>query len=61
MAEVMYAVAPKAVDRVLHVAYKTFPDSKAATGAGDDIADEHEATLSQLARNLTKLLPGVHW
>lgn len=61
MAEVMYAVAPKAVDRVLHVAYKTFPDSKAATGAGDDIADEHEATLSQLARNLTRLLPGVHW
>ena len=61
MAEVMYAVAPKAVDRVLHVAYKTFPDSKAATGVGDDTADDHEAMLSQLARNLTKLLPGVHW
>ena len=61
MAEVMYAVAPKAVDRVLHVAYKTFPDSKAATGAGEDVADVHEATLSQLARSLTRLLPGVHW
>ena len=31
------------------------------TGAGDDTTDDHEATLSQLARNLTKLLPGDHW
>jgi NAD(P)-dependent dehydrogenase (short-subunit alcohol dehydrogenase family) len=60
MAEVLYATAPKLVDQLLHVAYQTFPDSKAATGDAGD-ASSREASLSQLARNLTKLLPGVHW
>jgi hypothetical protein len=45
---------------VLHVAYQTFPDSKAATG-NDDSGGGAAPSLSQLARNLTKLLPGVHW
>ena len=31
--EVAYALAPKAVDQVLHMAYKVFPDSAAAQGA----------------------------
>jgi len=31
-AEVAYAVAPKAVDRILHMAYKVFPESSAARG-----------------------------
>lgn len=31
------------------------------TGAGDDTADDHETARSQLARNLTKLVRGVHW
>ena len=31
-AEVPYAVAPKAVDRILHMAYKVFPESSAARG-----------------------------
>lgn len=61
MAEVLYAIAPKAVDSVLHVAYQTFPDSKAATGEDDEDGGGRETGLSQLARNLTKLLPGVHW
>ena len=30
--EVAYALAPKAVDQVLHMAYKVFPDSAAAQG-----------------------------
>ena len=60
-AEVLYAVAPRLVDQFLHVAYQTFPDSKAATGDEQGDAGRREASLSQLARNLTKLLPGVHW
>ncbi|MFN8204091.1 MAG: SDR family NAD(P)-dependent oxidoreductase [Solirubrobacteraceae bacterium] len=30
--EVAYALAPKAVDQILHTAYKVFPDSAAARG-----------------------------
>ena len=30
--EVAYALAPKAVDQILHTAYKVFPDSAAAQG-----------------------------
>ena len=52
--EVSYAVAPKVVDAVLHVAYRVFPDSKAA--GGDD-----QVSLNRGAQALVKLLPGVHW
>jgi NAD(P)-dependent dehydrogenase (short-subunit alcohol dehydrogenase family) len=54
LGEVSYAVAPKLVDAVLHVAYQVFPDSKAA--GGDD-----QVSLNRGARALVKLLPGVHW
>src|SRR3954451_20001427 len=30
--EVLYAIAPKAVDQILHMAYKVFPDSAASKG-----------------------------
>ena len=33
--EVAYALAPKAVDEILHMAYKVFPDSAAARGEED--------------------------
>ena len=33
--EVAYALAPKAVDQILHMAYKVFPDSAAAKGEKD--------------------------
>jgi NAD(P)-dependent dehydrogenase (short-subunit alcohol dehydrogenase family) len=56
--EVLYAVAPKVVDEVLHVAYRVFPDSAAAKG-GD--GDEEPVTLSKAAEALVRLLPGVHW
>ena len=52
--EVSYALAPKVVDALLHVAYRVFPDSKAA--GGDD-----EVSLGRGAQALVRLLPGVHW
>ena len=33
--EVLYALAPKAVDQILHMAYKVFPESSAAKGDKD--------------------------
>jgi len=54
LGEVSYAVAPKLVDAVLHVAYRVFPDSKAA--GGDD-----QVSLNRGAQALVRLLPGVHW
>jgi NAD(P)-dependent dehydrogenase (short-subunit alcohol dehydrogenase family) len=56
LGEVSYAVAPKLVDAVLHVAYRVFPDSKAAGGEGAD-----RPSLTRGAQAMVKLLPGVHW
>jgi NAD(P)-dependent dehydrogenase (short-subunit alcohol dehydrogenase family) len=53
---VAYAVAPKAVDRVLHLAFQVFPDSTAARG---DQPTGEQATVQQ--RVLATLLKGVHW
>jgi NAD(P)-dependent dehydrogenase (short-subunit alcohol dehydrogenase family) len=54
--EVAYALAPKAVDQILHMAYKVFPDSAAAKGESDP--SEHAST-EQVA--LAHLMKGVHW
>jgi NAD(P)-dependent dehydrogenase (short-subunit alcohol dehydrogenase family) len=54
--EVAYALAPKAVDRLLHLAYRVFPDSAAAKGESDAL--EHAST-EQVA--MAHMLPGVHW
>jgi thioester reductase-like protein len=54
--EVAYALAPKAVDQILHMAYKVFPDSAASKGKKDP--DEHAST-EQVA--LAHLMRGVHW
>jgi NAD(P)-dependent dehydrogenase (short-subunit alcohol dehydrogenase family) len=54
--EVAYALAPKAVDQLLHLAYRVFPDSAAARGESD--ATEHAST-EQVA--MARMLPGVHW
>ncbi|MGH3355827.1 MAG: SDR family oxidoreductase [Nocardioidaceae bacterium] len=54
--EVAHALAPKAVFRVLHMAYRVFPDSAAAKG---DDATEEQATHEQLL--LARILKGVHW
>ena len=54
--EVSYALAPKAVDQILHMAYKVFPESVAAKGKADP--DEH-ASMEQVA--MANLMKGVHW
>jgi NAD(P)-dependent dehydrogenase (short-subunit alcohol dehydrogenase family) len=57
--EVAYAVAPKAVDRILHMAYKVFPESSAARGAKDDDGADERASGEAMA--LAALMKGVHW
>jgi NAD(P)-dependent dehydrogenase (short-subunit alcohol dehydrogenase family) len=54
--QVSYAVAPRAVDALMSVAYRVFPDSKAAGGGESD-----GMSLTRGAQALAKLLPGVHW
>jgi len=54
--EVAYALAPKAVDQILHTAYKVFPDSAAAKGQKDE---SEKASMEQVA--MANLLKGVHW
>ena len=54
--EVLYALAPKAVDQILHMAYKVFPESSAAQGVkgGEERASGEATALAHLMR-------GVHW
>jgi NAD(P)-dependent dehydrogenase (short-subunit alcohol dehydrogenase family) len=54
--EVAYALVPKAVDQILHTAYKVFPESAAARGEKDV---KEEASTEQVA--LAHLMRGVHW
>ncbi|MBI5106438.1 MAG: SDR family oxidoreductase [Solirubrobacterales bacterium] len=54
--EVLYALAPKAVDQILHMAYKVFPDSAAAKGQKDP---DEKASVEQIA--MANLMRGVHW
>ena len=54
--EVAYALAPKAVDQILHMAYKVFPESAAAAGKKDP-----SEKASGEATALAYLMRGVHW
>jgi len=54
--EVLYALAPKVVDQILHTAYKVFPDSAAARGEQDPT---EKASVEQIA--MANLMKGVHW
>jgi NAD(P)-dependent dehydrogenase (short-subunit alcohol dehydrogenase family) len=54
--EVLYALAPKAVDRILHMGYRIFPESAAARGEKE--LDER-ATFEQIS--MATLTRGVHW
>jgi NAD(P)-dependent dehydrogenase (short-subunit alcohol dehydrogenase family) len=54
--EVLYALAPKAVDQILHMAYKVFPESSAAKGD-----KQTEDRASGEATALAHLMRGVHW
>ena len=60
-AEVLYALAPKAVDQVLHLAYKAFPDSTAAKGGAKSEESQEPPKLSGEALALAHVLKGVHW
>jgi NAD(P)-dependent dehydrogenase (short-subunit alcohol dehydrogenase family) len=60
-AEVLYAVAPKLVDQVLHLAYKAFPDSAAAKGEAGAVQHEEDPRLSGEQLALAHVLKGVHW
>jgi NAD(P)-dependent dehydrogenase (short-subunit alcohol dehydrogenase family) len=54
--EVLYALSPGTVDRILHTAYRVFPDSAAARGEKDL---EERASPEQIA--MATLMRGVHW
>jgi NAD(P)-dependent dehydrogenase (short-subunit alcohol dehydrogenase family) len=54
--EVAYALSPKTVDRILHLAYRVFPDSAAARG---EKAPDERASFEQIA--MATLTRGVHW
>jgi NAD(P)-dependent dehydrogenase (short-subunit alcohol dehydrogenase family) len=56
--ELMYAVAPKASDRILNQAYKLFPESQAAKGKGAEAPDKAPSTEAVAFAHLMK---GVHW
>ncbi len=56
--EVLHALAPKAVDQILHVAYKVFPDSAASKGEKDP-AEAEKANMEQIA--MANIMKGVHW
>jgi thioester reductase-like protein len=54
--EVAYTLSPSAVDRLLHLAYRVFPDSAASKGHRD--VEEH-VSFEQIA--MATLTRGVHW
>jgi NAD(P)-dependent dehydrogenase (short-subunit alcohol dehydrogenase family) len=56
--EVAHALAPKAIDQILHMAYKVFPDSAAAKGDKEPAAAE-KASMEQIA--MANIMKGVHW
>jgi thioester reductase-like protein len=54
--EVAYALSPRMVDRILHLAYRVFPDSAASKGQKNE---EEKASFEQIA--MANLMRGVHW
>ena len=68
--QVLYAVSPKSVDRIMNQAYKIFPDSKAAKGekdkkdgdgAGKDDGKKKDSEMSTEAIAMAYLMRGVHF
>jgi hypothetical protein len=53
-----HTLAPKASSRVLHLAYRVFPDSAAARGEAKAVVPE---PTSQQQIVLARLTKGVHW
>ena len=61
--EVLYAVSPKSVDRVMNTAYRIFPDSKAAKAKKDGKQPEKgkDEEMSTEAIAMAYLMRGVHF
>ena len=64
--QILYAVSPKSVDRIMNQAYKIFPDSKAAKGEkkdGDSSKDDgkKDGEMSTEAIAMAYLMKGVHF
>jgi hypothetical protein len=60
--EVLYAISPKSVDRIMNTAYRIFPDSKAARGEkrdGEDGKKDEEMSTEAIA--MAYLMRGVHF
>ncbi|HEV3284843.1 MAG TPA: SDR family oxidoreductase [Solirubrobacteraceae bacterium] len=55
--EIAYTLSPSAVDRLLHLAYRVFPDSAASKGQAEAV--EEPVSFEQLA--MATLTRGVHW
>jgi short-subunit dehydrogenase len=56
--ELLYAVAPKASDSILSIAYGLFPDSQAAKGKESEAREKAPSTEAVAFAHLMK---GVHW
>jgi NAD(P)-dependent dehydrogenase (short-subunit alcohol dehydrogenase family) len=56
--ELLYAVAPKASDRILNQAYRLFPESQAAKGKSEEAPERAPSTEAVAFAHLMK---GVHW
>ena len=54
--ELGYTLAPKAMDQILHMAYKVFPDSARSKGKTDP---SEKASVEQIA--MANIMKGVHW
>jgi short-subunit dehydrogenase len=59
--QVLYAVSPKSVDRIMNTAYKIFPDSKAARGEAEEGGDGKKQEMSTEAIAMAYLMRGVHF
>jgi thioester reductase-like protein len=59
--EVAYALQPKAVDQILHMAYRVFPESARARGGPKEGEKAPEEKASTEAVALAHLMRGVHW
>jgi short-subunit dehydrogenase len=59
--EVLYAISPKSVDRIMNQAYKLVPDSKAAKGDSKDGDGEKKQEMSTEAIAMAYLMRGVHF
>ena len=59
--QVLYAVSPKSVDRIMNTAYKIFPDSKAARADDKEGGDGKKQEMSTEAIAMAYLMRGVHF